>query len=113
MSEGGRVAVLGAGAFGTALAVGWAVSYVRNQAYDAEVAAKLPALRQAGPDAIVLADGFSCRKQVSDLTLLEAHSLAEVLAAHRRTPEAETPEPEPEVTAVDVVEDPEAAPPAG
>ncbi len=73
----------------------------------------LPALRQAGPDAIVLADGFSCRKQVSDLTLLEAHSLAEVLAAHRRTPEAETPEPEPEVTAVDVVEDPEAAPPAG
>ena len=32
---------------GTALAVGWAVSYVRNQAYDDEVAARLPALQQA------------------------------------------------------------------
>ncbi|MEF7614125.1 type VI secretion system membrane subunit TssM [Aquincola sp. MAHUQ-54] len=31
----------------TALLVGWAVSYVRNQAYDQEVAAKLPAIQQA------------------------------------------------------------------
>ena len=39
----------------------------------------LPALRKAGPDAVVLADGFSCRKQVSDLTEMNAISLAELL----------------------------------
>jgi len=39
----------------------------------------LPALRAAGPDAIVLADGFSCRKQVTDLTELSAITLAELL----------------------------------
>ncbi len=39
----------------------------------------LPALRAAGPDAIVLADGFSCRKQVSDLTSHRAVTLAELL----------------------------------
>ncbi len=39
----------------------------------------LPALREAGSDAIVLADGFSCRKQVSDLTELNAITLAELL----------------------------------
>ncbi len=39
----------------------------------------LPALREAGPDAVVLADGFSCRKQVSDLTEMNAISLAELL----------------------------------
>jgi len=45
----------------------------------------LPALRAAGPDAIVLADGFSCRKQVTDLTVMQPMTLAELLAAHRRT----------------------------
>ncbi len=43
----------------------------------------LPALREAGPDAIVLADGFSCRKQVTDLTELNAISLAELLRPKR------------------------------
>ena len=42
----------------------------------------LPAL-EAHPDAIVLADGFSCRKQVSDLTDRRAMTLAELLAAHQ------------------------------
>jgi Fe-S oxidoreductase len=42
----------------------------------------LPALREAGPDAVVLADGFSCRKQVSDLTELNAITLAELLRRH-------------------------------
>jgi hypothetical protein len=41
----------------------------------------LPALREAGPDAIVLADGFSCRKQVSDLTELNAITLAQLLTS--------------------------------
>lgn len=41
----------------------------------------LPALREQ-PEAIVLADGFSCRKQVSDLSGREAVTLAELLASH-------------------------------
>lgn len=42
----------------------------------------LPAIRAAGPDAIVLADGFSCRKQVADLEGSRAITLAELLASH-------------------------------
>lgn len=42
----------------------------------------LPALREH-PDAIVLADGFSCRKQVSDLEQRRAMTLGELLASHR------------------------------
>ncbi len=53
--------------------------------YDTSVAVAenqlLPALR-AQPDALVLADGFSCRKQVSDLTGRRAVTLAELIAAH-------------------------------
>jgi len=43
----------------------------------------LPALH-AHPDAIVLADGFSCRKQVSDLEARDSMTLAQLLAAHGR-----------------------------
>jgi len=42
----------------------------------------LPAL-ESHPEAIILADGFSCRKQVSDLTDRRAMTLAELLAAHQ------------------------------
>ncbi|GAA2183317.1 FAD-binding and (Fe-S)-binding domain-containing protein [Brooklawnia cerclae] len=42
----------------------------------------LPAIRAAGPDAIVLADGFSCRKQVADLEGRQAITLAQLLASH-------------------------------
>ena len=42
----------------------------------------LPEL-DAHPGAIVLADGFSCRKQISDLTDRRALTLAELLAAHQ------------------------------
>lgn len=41
----------------------------------------LPALREH-PEAVVLADGFSCRKQVSDLEGRDAMSLAQLLATH-------------------------------
>lgn len=41
-----------------------------------------PALAAAGPDAIVLADGFSCRTQLADLAGRRALTLAELLAAH-------------------------------
>ena len=42
-----------------------------------------PALDAAGPDAIVLADGFSCRTQLQDLRGLQALTFAELLVAHR------------------------------
>ena len=41
-----------------------------------------PALDAAGPDAIVLADGFSCRTQLQDLRALQALTFAELLVAH-------------------------------
>jgi Fe-S oxidoreductase len=39
----------------------------------------LPAVRAAGPDAVVLADGFSCRTQLADLADVPALHLAELL----------------------------------
>ena len=42
----------------------------------------LPAIRAAGPEAVVLADGFSCRKQVADLEGSTAVTMAELLVAH-------------------------------
>jgi Fe-S oxidoreductase len=54
--------------------------------YDVSVAiannSLLPALRNAGPDAPVLADGFSCRTQIAELDGRRARHLAEVLAEH-------------------------------
>jgi Fe-S oxidoreductase len=41
----------------------------------------LPAVREASPDTLVVADGFSCRTQVAQGTGREAVHLAEVLAA--------------------------------
>ena len=53
--------------------------------YDVSVAvaetALLPAVRAAGPDAAVLADGFSCRTQLDQLAGVPGSHLAEVLAA--------------------------------
>jgi Fe-S oxidoreductase len=39
----------------------------------------LPAVREAGPEAVVLADGFSCRTQLDDLAGRRALHLAELL----------------------------------
>lgn len=41
----------------------------------------LPAVRSAAPDAVVLADGFSCRTQLDDLTDRSGTHLAQLLAA--------------------------------
>jgi len=41
----------------------------------------LPAVRTAGPDAVVLADGFSCRTQLDQLADRHGQHLAELLAA--------------------------------
>jgi FAD/FMN-containing dehydrogenase/Fe-S oxidoreductase len=40
----------------------------------------LPAVRNAGPDALVLADGFSCRTQLAELSDRRAITLADLLA---------------------------------
>jgi FAD/FMN-containing dehydrogenase/Fe-S oxidoreductase len=45
--------------------------------------ALLPAVRSAGDDAVVLADGFSCRTQLSDLTPRTGLHLAQLLAGRR------------------------------
>jgi Fe-S oxidoreductase len=54
--------------------------------YDVSVAvaetALLPAVRKAGQDSIVLADGFSCRTQLDQLAGRQGQHLAELLAAH-------------------------------
>ncbi len=42
----------------------------------------LPAVTEAGPDAIVLADGFSCQTQLTSLAGRSSMSLAELLATH-------------------------------
>jgi Fe-S oxidoreductase len=56
--------------------------------YDVSVAiaetALLPAVRAAGPDAVVLADGFSCRTQLDHLAGHHALHLAELLAGGGR-----------------------------
>jgi len=46
--------------------------------------ALLPAVRAGGPDAVVLADGFSCRAQLDHLAGRRALHLAELLASGRR-----------------------------
>ena len=40
-----------------------------------------PAVEAAGPDAVVLTDGFSCRTQLADLTAVRSMHLAELLAS--------------------------------
>ncbi|GAB3660455.1 FAD-binding and (Fe-S)-binding domain-containing protein [Nocardioides korecus] len=45
----------------------------------------LPAVRAAGPDAVVLADGFSCRTQLDDLAGTPALHLAELLLRGARS----------------------------
>jgi Fe-S oxidoreductase len=56
--------------------------------YDVSVAiakhALLPAIRAAGPDAVVVADGLSCRTQIADLSPTPALHLAQLLAAPKR-----------------------------
>jgi FAD/FMN-containing dehydrogenase/Fe-S oxidoreductase len=44
----------------------------------------LPAVRAAGPDAVVLADGFSCRTQLDDLADVQALHLSQLLAGETR-----------------------------
>ena len=49
--------------------------------------ALLPALRAAGPDTTLLADGFSCRTQASQLGGVDGIHLAELLASNLARPQ--------------------------
>ena len=55
--------------------------------YDVSVAVAehtlLPAVRAAGEDAVVLADGFSCRTQLADLADVRAVHMSELLLSPR------------------------------
>ena len=55
--------------------------------YDTSVAvaenALLPALREAGPETVYLADGFSCRTQAEQLAGRHGVHLAQLLAGQR------------------------------
>ncbi len=53
--------------------------------------ALLPAVRGAGPDTVVLADGFSCRTQVDQLTERTGLHLAELLAGRLTGPGSDGP----------------------
>jgi FAD/FMN-containing dehydrogenase/Fe-S oxidoreductase len=70
--------VLDAGCCGMAGAFGFEADH-----YEVSLAvagqALLPAVRAAGPDVLILADGFSCREQISQLTGRGARHLAEVV----------------------------------
>ncbi|AMT72446.1 FAD-binding and (Fe-S)-binding domain-containing protein [Mycobacteroides immunogenum] len=54
--------------------------------YDVSVAVAeqqlLPALRNAAPNTVALADGYSCRTQLADLAHVEGRHLAQLLAEH-------------------------------
>jgi FAD/FMN-containing dehydrogenase/Fe-S oxidoreductase len=84
--ETDRALLLGAGASVTAVGgcCGLAGNFgVEKGHHDVSVAiaehALLPAVRAAGPDAVVLADGFSCRTQLDDLEGVRGLHLAELL----------------------------------
>ncbi|HET7386040.1 MAG TPA: FAD-binding and (Fe-S)-binding domain-containing protein [Nocardioidaceae bacterium] len=77
---GVRVQVPDSGCCGMAGSFG----YEKGEKYDVSVACGerviLPEVRAAQPETIVLADGFSCREQIGQLTERTAVHLAEVLA---------------------------------
>jgi FAD/FMN-containing dehydrogenase/Fe-S oxidoreductase len=59
--------------------------------------ALLPAVRDASPDTVIVANGFSCKTQIEAATSRKALHLGEVIAlahryGHTSTPEASTPE---------------------
>lgn len=55
--------------------------------------ALLPAVRRSPPSTLLVADGFSCREQIGQLTSRHALHTAEVLALAMRNPDAESKEP--------------------
>ncbi|HET9209942.1 MAG TPA: FAD-binding and (Fe-S)-binding domain-containing protein [Thermoanaerobaculia bacterium] len=74
------VQILDAGCCGMAGAFGFEAGHYEVSVAVAE-RALLPAIRAADPDALLLADGFSCREQIRQLTGRRALHLAEAVAS--------------------------------
>ncbi len=72
--------ILYAGCCGMAGAFGFEAEHYEVSLAVAEQAL-LPAVRAAGPEVLIVADGFSCREQIGQLTGRRSRHLAEVLAA--------------------------------
>jgi Fe-S oxidoreductase len=70
--------VLDSGCCGMAGAFGFEADHYEVSVACAE-RALLPAVRSASPDTLLLADGFSCREQISQLTGRGTLHLAEVV----------------------------------
>lgn len=77
--------ILDSGCCGMAGAFGF-----ERKHYDVSIAAGervlLPAVRQADPETLILADGFSCRELIAQTTNRRALHLAEVLQMAMREP---------------------------
>ena len=77
--------------------------YERGQRYQVSMACGerviLPAVRAADPDTLIIADGFSCREQISQATGRQPLHLAQVLQLAGR-PEAARLEPRPHSAAL-------------
>jgi Fe-S oxidoreductase len=84
------VEVLDPGCCGMAGAFGYEHGH-----YDVSVAcaqrALIPAVHRADDDTIIIADGFSCREQIAQLTHRRALHTAEVLALATQTNPAQSP----------------------
>jgi Fe-S oxidoreductase len=72
--------ILDSGCCGMAGAFGFEADHYEVSLAVAE-RALLPAVRAAGPDVLILADGFSCREQIAQLTGRRALHLAEAARA--------------------------------
>jgi Fe-S oxidoreductase len=80
-----QVEILDSGCCGMAGSFGFEKSKYRVSTAIGELVL-LPAVRNAAPDSLVIADGFSCREQIAQCTNRRAQHLAEVvrLALHER-----------------------------
>jgi FAD/FMN-containing dehydrogenase/Fe-S oxidoreductase len=80
-ATGAHVNLLDSGCCGMAGPFGFEKEkYAVSQALGERVL--LPAVRSAPPDAILVADGFSCREQIAQNTSRHTFHLAEILAGH-------------------------------
>jgi Fe-S oxidoreductase len=81
--------LLGSGCCGMAGSFGFEADKYRVSVAIAEHAL-LPAVRRAAPEDLLIADGFSCREQIAQLTDRHALHTAEVLALAMHNPDFET-----------------------
>jgi Fe-S oxidoreductase len=82
---GARVEVIEAGCCGMAGPFGFEADKIAVSKAIARLEL-LPAVEAAGPADVIVADGFSCREQIAQLSPRKAMHIAEALAQHRSKP---------------------------